>query len=69
MKPTLRQLVSGLIAALTLIVILQNMEVVETRLLFFTVSMPRALLLALTALAGFAAGLLVALRREPRREA
>ena len=54
----------AVVAALTLIVVLQNMEAAETDILFFTISMPRAVLLALTALGGFAVGLLVALRQR-----
>ncbi len=63
----MRRLRVGLIAvfaALTLIVVLQNMETAETDILFFTLSMPRSVLLALTALGGFVVGLLVALRQR-----
>ena len=45
---------------LILIIILQNTRVVETRLLFITVSMPMALLLIITFVAGFASGTLFA---------
>jgi uncharacterized integral membrane protein len=48
------------IAVLVLIVILQNMEPVSTRLLFVTVTMPRAALLFITLVVGFIIGLLVA---------
>ena len=44
------------------IVVLQNTESVETKILFFTITMPRALLLFLTALTGFIIGLLSSLR-------
>lgn len=54
----------AVVAALTLIVVLQNMEAAETDILFYTISMPRAVLLALTALGGFVVGLLVALRQR-----
>lgn len=60
----LRVVLISVVAALTLIVVLQNMETAETDILFFTVSMPRAVLLALTALSGFVLGLLVALRQR-----
>lgn len=43
------------------IVIIQNRDPVQTHILFFTVEMPQVLLLVLTAGAGFALGLLVAL--------
>lgn len=51
-------------AALTillLVVIAQNAEPVETRLLFATVTMPGAALLAIAGIVGFAIGLLTAL--------
>ena len=46
-----------------LVLILQNARPVETRILFATVTMPLALLLAVTALLGAIAGLLVGLLR------
>ncbi len=55
------------LAVVAIVVILQNTEPVETRLLFMTVTMPRAVLLMLTTLVGFALGLLVCLIR-PRRK-
>ena len=48
-----------IVAVLTVIVVLQNTAQVETRLLFVTVAMPRAILLAVTLLIGFAIGLLL----------
>ncbi len=54
----LRIIAAVTLAALAVIVILQNTAPVETRLLFATVTMPRAALLILTTLAGFALGLL-----------
>lgn len=59
-----RQITITVVAALTLILVLQNQEVVETNVLFFKISMPRAFLLAFTALAGFAIGMLVAFKRR-----
>ena len=59
-----RHITIAIIAVLTLILVLQNLAVVETNVLFFKISMPRAFLLAFTALAGFAVGLLVALKRR-----
>ena len=44
------------ISILAFIIFLQNTESVETRILFMKVSMPRAILLILTFLAGFVAG-------------
>jgi uncharacterized integral membrane protein len=64
MMHRLRVVLIAVVAALTLIVVLQNMETAETDILFFTISMPRAVMLALTALGGFVVGLLVALRQR-----
>ena len=50
------------IAILTIvgvIIILQNTEQVETKLLFLSITMPRAILLIGTTLIGFAIGILV----------
>jgi uncharacterized integral membrane protein len=55
-----------------IILVQQNTEPVETRILFLTVTMPRAVLLMLTLMIGFACGILVALgigkRRRPSIE-
>ena len=62
------------IAVLTLlgiIIILQNTAQVETKVLFFSITMPRAILLMATTLIGFALGILVALffpRKEQPKE-
>lgn len=60
-------LVLALVAALG-IVILQNRDPVETHFLFFTFTLPRIVLLFLTALGGFVAGILVVLftTRRPK---
>jgi uncharacterized integral membrane protein len=47
-----------IISLLALILILQNTTAVETKLLFMTITMPRALLLLVTFLIGFTAGLI-----------
>lgn len=59
--------VAAVVAILVIIVIFQNTEIVETRLLFITVSMPRALLLIVTLLLGVLLGLMTAvrIRRKP----
>lgn len=54
-------IVIGVVAALVLILLFQNRQSVDTRLLFFTITMPRALLLAITAVLGFVAGVVVSL--------
>ena len=46
---------------LGIIVVLQNTESVETKLLIVTVTMPRAVLLFVTAMIGFAAGVILSL--------
>ncbi len=51
-----------LLGILALIVVVQNTDAIETRLLFATVTMPRAVLLFGTLLVGFAGGVLVASR-------
>ena len=56
------------LTVLVIVIVLQNTEPVATKLLFITVIMPRAALLALTTLVGFALGLLACLittRKKP----
>ncbi len=53
-------------ALLTVIVVLQNTETVETTLLFFSLSMPRAALLFGAMTVGFTVGVLVANRLAAR---
>ena len=57
----LKLLAIVVLAVLAVIVVLQNTQAVETRLLFATVTMPRAVLLLVTAVIGFALGVLVSL--------
>jgi len=53
------------VAALAVIVIFQNTDNVETQLLFWSITMPRAALLSVAMLAGFAGGVVwVGLRRR-----
>ncbi len=54
----LRLVIAVVLALLIAVVALQNTEAVETRLLFATVSMPRAVLLFTTAAIGFGLGVL-----------
>jgi uncharacterized integral membrane protein len=51
-----RKIIIALLVVLTVIVILQNTQAVDTKLLFVTVTMPRALLLLVTFLCGLAMG-------------
>ena len=50
------------LAIVILIVVLQNTEAVETKVLFMSITMPRAALLFGTLIAGFVIGLLCATR-------
>jgi len=50
------------------VIVLQNTEAVETKLLFATVTMPRALLLFTTTIIGFAAGVLISLSLSKKRQ-
>lgn len=54
-------IVAGVIA---LIVIVQNTATVETHILWITISMPRAVLLALTFALGVLSGILFSMRRR-----
>lgn len=56
---------AGIVFALIIVVvlILQNTQQVETKILFATIEMPRAVLLFVTAVLGFVAGVLVTIRR------
>ena len=57
------KMIGILILALSVgIIVLQNTESVQTKILFFTFTMPRAVLLFLTALIGFIMGVLSSLR-------
>ncbi len=50
----------AVLTLLAIIILLQNTAAVQTRILFFTVTMPRAFLLLITAALGFAAGVIAA---------
>jgi len=57
----------AILALLAVIVLLQNMATVETKLLFWAIPMPRALLLLITLGIGFVAGLLAATIWDARK--
>lgn len=61
-----RPILAAVLAILVLVVVLQNTESVETKLLFATVEMPRALLLLVTMLVGVVLGLVAGLRMAGR---
>ena len=61
----------AILTILGVIIILQNTEQVETKLLFLSIAMPRAILLMGTTLIGFALGILVSFffqRKEKPKE-
>ena len=61
-------IVIAVVLLLSLIVILQNMQSVNTNFIFWEFSLPRAFLLFLTFLFGFITGLLTALHFEGKFE-
>ncbi len=61
-NPRVKLVILSVLAALGLLIILQNTESVETRILFARVAMPRAALLFLTLLIGFLLGVLTSWR-------
>ena len=66
-----KQIATLILAALALIIVLQNTQSVETKFLFATVTMPRAALLAITMLIGIVVGILIALgltARKPKED-
>ena len=67
-RPPLRLILVAVFALLTLILVIQNTDTVETKLLFATVAMPRAVLLAITFLSGVVVGLLAAFVRKRSSE-
>jgi len=62
----LKLILAGIAVILVVIVVLQNTESVETRLLFATVTMPRAALLFVHLAIGFLVGLVVGARGRKR---
>lgn len=66
---TLKHLLILSLVILLAVVVLQNSQDMETRLVFFDVTMPRALLLLLTLLIGFALGITVSgmIRRKGKK--
>ncbi len=66
--PKVKLIALLVLAVLAAVLILQNTQMVVTRVLFVTLGMPLAALLALTLLVGFAGGVLAALTLGKRRE-
>jgi uncharacterized integral membrane protein len=59
---------ASLLATLVAIMVVQNREPVTTHLLFATIVMPHAVLLFITAAAGFILGVLLTLSLNPKRK-
>ena len=64
----LKLVVASLLAILVAIVVVQNREQVATHILFATVVMPHAILLFITAAAGFALGVILTLSLSTKRK-
>jgi uncharacterized integral membrane protein len=60
--------IASLLAILVAIVVVQNREQVATHILFATVMMPHAILLFITAAAGFALGVILTLSLNTKRK-
>jgi uncharacterized integral membrane protein len=64
----LKLIAASILAVLVAIAVVQNREPVTTHVLFATVPMPLAILLFITAAAGFALGILLTLSLRTRRK-
>lgn len=60
-------IIAAIVAAILIILILQNSDDVEIRVLFATIIMPRAVLIVITALSGFVIGVLMAMVYSRKR--
>jgi len=58
----------AILALLAAIIILQNTDPVQTRILFFTLTLPRAVLLFAATLIGFSLGVITVLVVQRRRQ-
>ncbi len=67
MMPKIKMIALLVLAILSVVIILQNTQMVVTRLLFVSLGMPLAALLALTLVIGFAAGVLAAMHIAKRK--
>jgi uncharacterized integral membrane protein len=65
----LKVIAAVVVGILIVVVTLQNTQEVDTRLLFVTISMPRAVLLIVTLIIGFVIGLLVSGRLRAKKSA
>lgn len=67
MKPG-KMIIVGILILIALVLTIQNTEPVHTHLLFFTITMPRAVLLLLMTLIGFAIGVFTIFHYIGRRQ-
>jgi len=61
-----KQIIAVILGLLAIIVIVQNTATVETHILWITISMPRAVLLATTFALGALSGILFSMRRAKK---
>jgi len=64
----LKLIAASCLAILVAIIVVQNQESVATHVLFATIFMPHAILLFITAAAGFALGVLLTLSLRTKRD-
>ena len=64
----LKIIIASVLAIIVAIMVIQNREPVATHLLFATVVMPHAVLIFITAVAGFVLGILLALSVNTKRK-
>ena len=65
----IKMLIIAALVAVTLVVVLQNTDSVETKLLVTTITMPRALLITVAFLAGAICGILISTRVAKKKDA
>jgi uncharacterized integral membrane protein len=63
----LKLITASIVAILVAILVVQNTDPVETHLLFATVAMPHAVLIFISAAAGFALGVLLTMSMKSKR--
>jgi uncharacterized integral membrane protein len=64
----LKLIVASVLAILVAILVVQNTEPVETHILFATVAMPHAVLIFISAAAGFVLGVLLTMSLKSKRK-
>ena len=62
--PNAKLIIIAVLAILAAIVMFQNTQMVQTKILFISIEMPRFVLLAVTGLVGFAIGILMATKKK-----